>query len=54
VYLGRIYDVEGKRELALTEFRAALAVPDAPEEVRAAAQRGIDQGYRPARPESKP
>jgi hypothetical protein len=54
VYLGRIYDVEGKRELALTEFRAALAIPDAPEEVRAAAQRGIDQGYRPARPESKP
>jgi hypothetical protein len=54
VYLGRIYDVEGKRELALTEFRAALAIPDAPEEVRAAAQRGIDQGFRPARPESKP
>jgi len=54
VYLGRIYDVEGKRELALTEFRAALAVPEAPQEVRAAAQRGIDQGYRPVRPESKP
>lgn len=54
VYLGRIYDVEGKRELALTEFRAALAIPDAPEEVRVAAQRGIDQGYRPARPESRP
>lgn len=54
VYLGRIYDVEGKRELALTEFRAALAIAEAPEDVRAAAQRGIEHGYRPARPESKP
>ncbi len=54
VYLGRIYDVEGKRELALTEFRAALAIEDAPQVVRAAAQRGIDQGYRPARPNTKP
>jgi tetratricopeptide (TPR) repeat protein len=54
VYLGRIYDVEGKRDLALTEFRAALAIADAPQSVREAAQRGIDQGYRPARPESRP
>jgi tetratricopeptide (TPR) repeat protein len=54
VYLGRIYDVEGKRELALTEFRAALAIPEAPRAVRDAAQRGIEQGYRPARPETKP
>lgn len=54
VYLGRIYDVEGKRELALSEFRAALAIAEAPQAVRDAAQRGIEQGYRPVRPESRP
>lgn len=48
VYLGRIYDVEGKRELALSEYRAALAVEGAPEPARMAAQRGIERGYQPA------
>jgi Tfp pilus assembly protein PilF len=49
VYLGRIYDVEASRELALSEYRAALAVPGAPEAARLAAQRGIDKGYEPGR-----
>lgn len=45
IYLGRMYDVEGQRDLAVTEYRAALAVAGAPESARAAAQRGVDAGY---------
>ncbi len=45
VYLGRIYEVEGKRELALSEYRAAIAVEGAPEAAKSAAKRGIDQGF---------
>ena len=48
VYLGRIYDVEGNRELAISEYRAALVVEGAPESARLAARRGIDKGYEPA------
>ena len=45
IYLGRMYDVEGKRDLAVLEYRAALAVPGAPDTARTAAQRGIETGY---------
>ena len=45
IYLGRMYDVEGKRDQAVLEYRAALAVAGAPETARAAAQRGIETGY---------
>ncbi len=45
IYLGRMYDVEGKRALAVLEYRAALAVAGAPDPARAAAQRGIETGY---------
>jgi tetratricopeptide (TPR) repeat protein len=45
IYLGRMYDVEGKRDLAVLEYRAALAVADAPESAKTAAQRGIAAGY---------
>jgi hypothetical protein len=48
VYLGRMHDLEGNREDALTEYRAALTVGGAPDTARAAAQRGIDEGYQPA------
>jgi tetratricopeptide (TPR) repeat protein len=54
VYLGRIYDVEGQRELALTEYRAALAVERAPEAARQAAQRGLEKGYEPAATKREP
>lgn len=53
VYLGRIYDVEGNRELALSEYRAAMAVEGAPELAKSAAKRGIDQGYGPAKDSSR-
>jgi tetratricopeptide (TPR) repeat protein len=50
IYLGRMYDVEGKRDLAVLEYRAALAVAGAPDSARTAAQRGIEAGYQtPAR-----
>ncbi len=45
VYLGRIYDVGGERELAVSEYRAALAVPGAPETALQAARRGMEKGY---------
>ena len=45
IYLGRMYDVEGKRDLAVLEYRAAMAVTGAPDSARTAAQRGIDTGY---------
>ena len=40
-----MYDVEGKRDLAVLEYRAALAVAGAPDAARTAAQRGIETGY---------
>jgi tetratricopeptide (TPR) repeat protein len=50
IYLGRMYDVEGKRDLAVLEYRAALAVAGAPDSAQTAAQRGIQAGYQtPAR-----
>lgn len=45
IYLGRMYDVEGKRDLAVLEYRAALAVAGAPDSAKTAAQRGIETGY---------
>ncbi len=53
VYLGRIYDVDGNRELAVSEYRAALAIEGAPETARMAAQRGIQKGYEPGSAKSE-
>lgn len=47
VYLGRIHDLEEDRDLALQEYRAALAVEGAPETARAAAQSGVETAYQP-------
>lgn len=47
VYLGRIHDLGDERDLALDEYRAALAVNGAPEAARVAAQNGIDTAYKP-------
>jgi tetratricopeptide (TPR) repeat protein len=49
IYLGRIYDMEGNRERAVSEYRAALAVPGAPLESRNAAERGLQSPFQPAR-----
>ncbi|MGA8035585.1 MAG: tetratricopeptide repeat protein [Candidatus Acidiferrales bacterium] len=48
VYLGRLHDVADERDLAVVEYRAALAVPGAPEAALVAAQRGVDRPYSPA------
>ena len=51
VYLGRIHDLEGDRELAVGHYQAALDVEGAPDSARVAAQQGIDAPYKaPARP----
>jgi tetratricopeptide (TPR) repeat protein len=54
IYLARMYDVEGQRELAVAEYRAALAVAGAPESARAAADRGVQAGYQTPSRENKP
>jgi tetratricopeptide (TPR) repeat protein len=46
VYLGRIHDLEDEREMAVMEYRAALAVNGAPEAARVAAQRGVEVPYK--------
>ena len=53
IYLGRMYDVEGQRDLAVAEYREALDVTGAPESARAAAQRGVDTGYQTPSREGK-
>jgi Tetratricopeptide repeat len=53
IYLGRMYDVEGQRESAITEYRAALSVAGAPESARSAAQRGVQAGYQTPSRENK-
>jgi tetratricopeptide (TPR) repeat protein len=50
VYLGRLYDLQDERDQALVNYRAALGVNGAPETARVAAQRGIDEVYRPPVP----
>lgn len=47
VYLGRILDMQDERDQALTEYNAALAVANAPDAARAAAQRGQSAPYNP-------
>jgi tetratricopeptide (TPR) repeat protein len=53
IYLGRMYDVEGQRDLAIAEYQAALAVAGAPESARSAAQRGVETGYQTPSRETK-
>ncbi len=50
VYLGRIHDLEGDRELAVGDYQAALGIEGAPESARVAAQHGMDAPYTPPVP----
>lgn len=45
LYLGRLSDAAGDREQAEKNYRAALAVPGAPEQVKTAAQKGLAQPF---------
>ena len=47
IYLGRIHDLQQDRDLAVKEYRAALAVDGAPATARAAAQSGVKTAYQP-------
>jgi hypothetical protein len=47
IYLGRIFDLQEERDAAVDHYRAALAVSDAPAEIKAAAQRGLQSPYEP-------
>jgi tetratricopeptide (TPR) repeat protein len=48
VYLGRLHDLANERAEAVAEYQAALAVADAPEAARSAAQQGVNKAYQPA------
>jgi tetratricopeptide (TPR) repeat protein len=45
LYLGRLSDAAGEREQAEKHYRAALAVHGAPEQVKAAAEKGLAQPF---------
>ena len=47
VYLGRILDMKEDREAALVEYQAALNIGGSLPEIRAAAERGLQQAYEP-------
>jgi hypothetical protein len=47
VYLGRILDMKEEREAALQEYKAALSAGGGLPEIKAAAERGLEQAYEP-------
>ncbi len=47
VYAGRIMDMKEDREAAMNEYRAALTAGAELPEVKAAAERGLQQAYEP-------
>lgn len=47
IYLGRIFDLQERRENALDEYHAALTAGGTLPEVKAAAEKGIKQPYEP-------
>jgi len=47
VYLGRIFDLQGERDSAVVQYKAALAIADLPPEAKTAAERGVQQPYEP-------
>jgi len=47
IYLGRIFDLQEDRDAALGHYRAALNTGGALPEIKAAAERGIQQPYEP-------
>ncbi len=47
VYLGRILDLQGERDSAVAQYKAALASSDVPADAKSAAERGLQQPYEP-------
>jgi hypothetical protein len=50
IYLGRIFDLQEQREHALDQYHAALSTGGTLPEVKAAAERGLQQPYEPPAP----
>jgi len=47
IYMGRILDLEGNRDGAKAEYSAALAADDPAPDTRAAAEKGLQEGFAP-------
>jgi len=47
IYLGRIFDLQANRDAALDHYRAALSAGSGLPEIKAAAERGLEQPYEP-------
>jgi hypothetical protein len=45
IYLGRMLDLDCKRDQALAEYKAALAARDGQQDTRLAAERGVNKAY---------
>jgi hypothetical protein len=54
IYLGRIYDIQDKRDVAVEHYRAALAAGDPSADTRSAAERGMAGPYQTQRKAPKP
>jgi tetratricopeptide (TPR) repeat protein len=46
LYLARLADSQGDRDQAVENYKAALAVPEAPESVRQAALKGVAEAFK--------
>ena len=46
VYLGRLADAAGERDRAVRHYRAALAIQDASEATRGAAEKGLEEAFK--------
>lgn len=49
IYLGRIFDIQQNRDVAMEHYRAALAAGDASADTKAAAERGLAAPYQAGR-----
>jgi tetratricopeptide (TPR) repeat protein len=47
VYLGRIFDLQGERDSAVTQYKAVIDMGNAPPESKTAAERGLKEPYQP-------
>ena len=47
IYLGRILDMQGERDDAVAQYKAALAIGDVPPDAKTAAEHGLQQAYEP-------
>jgi tetratricopeptide (TPR) repeat protein len=47
IYLGRILDLQGERDDAVAQYKAALTISDVPPDAKTAAEHGLQQPYEP-------